>query len=69
MLLLLAIYPGCLHQQDGHHVINIIFLLFPLHKGHMPENLWYRISGIFRVGLIFGEFNFPEIAKNRHSEK
>ena len=32
--------PGCLYQQDGHSVIDIIFLLFPLDKGHVLENLW-----------------------------
>ena len=27
------------YQQDGHNIIDIIFL-FPLDKGHLPENLW-----------------------------
>ena len=35
---LLAIYAGRLYQQDGYNVIDI--LLFPLDKGHVPENLW-----------------------------
>ena len=34
------IYAGRLYQQDWHNFIGIIFLLFPLDKGHVPEHLW-----------------------------
>ena len=40
------IYTGGLYQHDEHTVIDIIFLLFPLDKGHVPENLW-------QVSLLF----------------
>ena len=37
---MLAIYAGhfYMYQQDGQNVIDIIFLLFTLDKGHTPEN-------------------------------
>ena len=34
------IYAGHLYQQDWHNVIDIIFLYFPLEKGHVPANMW-----------------------------
>ena len=33
-------YAERLYQQDGHNVIDIIFLLFSLDKGHVPEKFW-----------------------------
>ena len=51
--LLIAFYAGLLYQQDGHGVIDIVFLLFPLDKGHVPEYLWYlSVFCYFVINLL-----------------
>ena len=61
--LLLAIYAGEVYQLDGHTILEIIFLLFPLDKGRYQKNFGNWVPLLFcDIDFLIGGLN-PRICK------